>query len=46
VVCKSGQTAVESANLLAKAGFEQVYLLKGGLLSWSEAKMPLIRGKK
>lgn len=46
VVCKSGQTAVENANLLAKAGFEKVYLLKGGLLSWSEAKMPLVRGKK
>lgn len=46
VVCKTGTTAVESANLLAKAGFEKVYLLKGGLLSWSDAKMPLVRGKK
>ena len=46
VVCKTGTAASESANLLAKAGFERVYLLKGGLLSWSEAKLPLIRGKK
>lgn len=46
VVCKTGSTAAESANLLAKAGFENVYLLKGGLLSWSDARMPLIRGKK
>ncbi|MDV7104226.1 rhodanese-like domain-containing protein [Vibrio sp. TH_r3] len=46
VVCKTGQTASESANLLAKAGFENVHLLKGGILAWSEAKMPLIRGKK
>lgn len=46
VVCKTGNTAQESANALVKAGFEQVYLLKGGLLSWEEAKMPLVRGKK
>ncbi len=46
VVCKTGATAVESANLLAKAGFEKVFLLKGGVVSWSDAKMPLIRAKK
>lgn len=46
VVCKTGQTAQESANLLAKAGFEKVYLLKDGLVSWNEANMPLIRNKK
>ncbi|MEZ8196253.1 rhodanese-like domain-containing protein [Vibrio cortegadensis] len=46
VVCKTGQTAVESANLMAKAGFENVNLLQNGLAGWSEANMPLIRGKK
>ncbi|OLQ85321.1 rhodanese-like domain-containing protein [Vibrio panuliri] len=46
VVCKTGQTAQESANLLAKAGFEQVFVLKNGLISWSEANLPLVRGKK
>ncbi len=46
VVCKTGATAPESANLLAKAGFEKVFLLKGGLVSWDEAKMPLIRARK
>lgn len=46
VVCKTGQTAVESANLLIKAGFEQVHILKDGLISWNEAKLPLVSGKK
>jgi rhodanese-related sulfurtransferase len=46
VVCKSGTAAQESAGALVKAGFEQVYLLKGGLLAWEDAKMPLVRGKK
>ncbi len=46
VVCKSGMTAQGSSSELVKAGFEKVYLLKGGILSWTEAKMPLVRGKK
>lgn len=46
VVCKTGTTAAESANLLAGAGFESVHLLKGGVLAWTDAKMPLVRGKK
>ncbi len=46
VVCKTGQTAQESANLLVKEGFTNVNLLKSGLLSWSEANLPLVRGKK
>lgn len=45
VVCKTGQTAQESANLLKKAGFEHVNLLKDGLISWNEANLPLIRSK-
>ena len=46
VVCKTGQTAQESANLLAKAGFENVSLLKNGLIAWNEANLPLVKGKK
>ncbi|MBF9001804.1 MULTISPECIES: rhodanese-like domain-containing protein [Vibrio] len=46
VVCKTGQTARESAELLAKAGFEKVSVLKNGLISWNEANLPLVRGKK
>ncbi|MDO6706275.1 MULTISPECIES: rhodanese-like domain-containing protein [unclassified Photobacterium] len=46
VVCKTGQTAQESANLLHKAGFSNVNLLKDGLISWNEANMPLVKGKK
>lgn len=46
VVCKTGQTAQTSANDLHKAGFEQVKLLKNGLISWNEANLPLVKGKK
>ncbi|MFA0708579.1 rhodanese-like domain-containing protein, partial [Vibrio sp. 10N.222.48.A3] len=44
--CKTGQTAQESANLLVKAGFENVSVLKSGLVAWSEANLPLVKGKK
>lgn len=46
VVCKTGQTAQAAANDLHKAGFEQVKLLKNGLISWNEANLPLVKGKK
>ncbi|ORT50746.1 hypothetical protein ST37_08525 [Vibrio sp. qd031] len=46
VVCKTGQTAVDIANHMAGAGFENVHVLKNGIASWSEANLPLIRSKK
>lgn len=46
LVCKRGQTAIESANVLTKAGFENVSVLQDGLISWNEANLPLIRNKK
>ncbi|MCY9845846.1 rhodanese-like domain-containing protein [Vibrio caribbeanicus] len=46
VVCNTGHNAQESANLLAKAGFENVNLLKNGLVAWREANLPLVKGKK
>ncbi|OAN17017.1 rhodanese-like domain-containing protein [Photobacterium jeanii] len=45
VVCKTGQTAQDSANELHKAGFVNVSVLKDGLISWNEANLPLIRSK-
>jgi rhodanese-related sulfurtransferase len=41
-----GQTARESADLLTKAGSENVSVLKNGITGWVDAKLPLVRGKK
>lgn len=46
VVCKDGQQSVKSAAELIKNDFTQVYVLKDGLISWAEAKLPLVRGKQ
>ena len=46
VVCKTGQTAQETANQLSKDGFTNVNVLKDGLIAWHEANLPLVASKK
>lgn len=41
VVCASGLTSGKASNILLKAGFNRVSLLKGGLTSWTGASLPL-----
>ena len=41
LVCASGQRAKNAAKPFRQQGFEQVYVLSGGLHAWKEAKLPL-----
>jgi rhodanese-related sulfurtransferase len=45
IYCKSGQTSATAAKRLKKAGFSAVYTLDGGLRSWTEAQLPLAKGR-
>ncbi|MBN8481696.1 MAG: rhodanese-like domain-containing protein [Xanthomonadales bacterium] len=45
VVCRSGQTSGVAAKRLVKAGFTQVYALDGGVRAWTEAQLPLAKGR-
>ncbi|WP_149195158.1 rhodanese-like domain-containing protein [Luteimonas suaedae] len=45
LVCKTGQTASGAASRLKKAGFEQVYVLDGGIAGWQQADLPLSKGR-
>jgi len=45
VSCRSGAQSTAACNQLRKAGFEQVYNLKGGLLAWQSANLPVTRKK-
>jgi rhodanese-related sulfurtransferase len=45
IYCKSGQTSGTAAKRLKKAGFSDVYTLEGGLRSWMEAQLPLVKGR-
>ncbi len=45
IYCRNGQTSGQAAQRLVKAGFTKVYALDGGLAAWSEAQLPLAKGR-
>ena len=42
-VCDNGASAGRAANLLRKAGFANVFSLKGGLTGWRADNLPLVK---
>lgn len=46
VVCKMGTAAGAVAKTLKKRGFEQVVRLAGGMSEWTEASLPVKKGKR
>ncbi|WP_295383843.1 rhodanese-like domain-containing protein [uncultured Thiodictyon sp.] len=46
VNCKSGGQSAAACQHLRKQGFEDVYNLKGGVLAWQAANLPLSRKKR
>ncbi len=43
VGCRSGHRSAHACALLKKQGFETVYNLKGGVMAWQNASLPLTR---
>jgi glyoxylase-like metal-dependent hydrolase (beta-lactamase superfamily II)/rhodanese-related sulfurtransferase len=41
LVCRSGARSARAARQLAGCGFRRVYNLRGGMLAWSEASLPV-----
>jgi rhodanese-related sulfurtransferase len=46
VTCRSGAQSQAACHVLRKAGFNDVYNLKGGVLAWESASLPLTRKKR
>lgn len=46
VSCRSGAQSSSACQQLRKAGFEEVFNLKGGILAWQSANLPITRKKK
>ena len=46
LVCQSGTRTAKAVGILKKNAFEDLYVLDGGLTSWSKENLPLSRGKK
>jgi rhodanese-related sulfurtransferase len=42
-VCDTGATAGRAAGLLRKAGYENVFSIKGGLTSWRAENLPVVK---
>ena len=45
IYCRSGQRSAGVCSKLRKQGFEPVYNLKGGVLAWQNASLPLSRSR-
>ena len=45
LVDRTSLASASAAKVLKKAGFEQIYVLDGGLPAWSAADLPLIKGR-
>lgn len=43
VICRSGVRSTTGAAILTSMGFEQVYNMKGGMLAWNDAGLPVER---
>lgn len=43
--CRSGSQSLSACATLRKHGFEEVYNLRGGILAWEAASLPLSRAK-
>lgn len=46
VVCHTGTSSASACSTLTKLGFENVFLMTGGMQSWEENKLPIVASKK
>lgn len=46
VTCRSGAQSTAACGILRKAGFEDVFNLKGGIMAWENANLPLARKRR
>ena len=45
-VCDAGITSNKAIAALRQSGFESAYSLKGGMVAWGQAGLPVVTGKK
>ncbi len=46
IYCRSGHRSGEAKKAMKAMGFEKVYELKGGVLAWEEAELPMTEPTK
>ena len=45
LMCRSGNRAKQAAERLAKKGFTDVHVVEGGMLAWTQAGLPIVKGE-
>lgn len=45
LICKNGKLATDAAKVLRAQGFEDVFVMAGGLLAWNAQGFPLVHGQ-
>lgn len=45
IVCQNGKQSQKVAHIATEAGYTEVYVLDGGIVSWQQSGMPIIRKK-
>jgi len=43
IICRSGHRSAIAARILLKAGFQEVYSVRGGMKTWAKAMLPVNR---
>ncbi len=46
VSCRSGSQSTQACSHLRKEGFQKVFSLRGGILAWQAANLPLTRKRR
>jgi rhodanese-related sulfurtransferase len=44
LMCRSGNRAKQAADKLARRGFTDIHVIEGGMLAWSGANLPVVKG--
>ncbi len=44
LVCRTGQVAARGCVELSRKGFKNLFKLRGGMMSWTDAGMPTVKG--
>ena len=46
VTCQTGMRSASACDKLTKLGFKNIYSMSGGMQSWEENKLPVVKGSK
>jgi len=45
LMCRSGNRAKQAAEKLARKGFTDIHVVEGGMLAWTGARLPVVKGE-